>query len=65
MRALLGKEVTAQGESMALDGWHLEVVEAFRVEVGGVWDPADLAKRLFSLLVGEERRRLGLVPKRR
>lgn len=63
--ALLGKKaVTAQGESMVLEAWHLEVVEAFRAEVGG-WDGAVLAKRLFSLLVGEERRRLGLVPRRR
>lgn len=62
--ALLGKKVTAQGEEMVLQAWHLEVVEAFRAEVGG-WDGAVLAKRLFSLLVGEERRRLGLVPRRR
>lgn len=62
--ALLGKKVTAQGEEMVLEAWHLEVVEAFRAEVGG-WDGAVLAKRLFSLLVGEERRRLGLVPRRR
>ena len=61
--ALLGKKVTAQGEAMVLEAWHLEVVEAFRAEVGG-WDGTVLAKRLFSLLVGEERRRLGLVPRR-
>ncbi|KAL2017789.1 hypothetical protein VTK56DRAFT_1652 [Thermocarpiscus australiensis] len=79
---LLGKLVTAQGASMALEGWHLDVVEAFRAEVerdgvgggggggGGTrsrcaWDEAQIAKRVFALLVGEERRRLGLVPARR
>ncbi|KAI1136739.1 hypothetical protein F5Y05DRAFT_102813 [Hypoxylon sp. FL0543] len=59
---LLGKEVAAQGESIVLEPWHLEVVEAFRYEVGG-WDERALAKRLFALIVGEERRRKGLVGK--
>lgn len=57
--ALLGKHVSAQGESMALDQWHLDVVDAFRTELGAgcVWDEHVLSKRLFALLVGEERRR--------
>ncbi|KAI0124464.1 hypothetical protein F4776DRAFT_202318 [Hypoxylon sp. NC0597] len=59
---LLGKEVAAQGESIILDPWHLEVVEAFKKEVGG-WDEHDLAKRLFALIIGEERRRKGLIGK--
>ncbi|KAI0013194.1 hypothetical protein F4779DRAFT_564398 [Xylariaceae sp. FL0662B] len=58
--AILGKEVTAQGERVVLEPWHLEVVEAFRHEVGG-WDEHALAKRVFALLVGEERRRSGRV----
>ena len=29
------------------------------------WDAAQIVKRVFALLVGEERRRLGLVPPRR
>lgn len=71
---LLGKEVTSQGESMILEAWHLDVVDAFKAEIvdgGGRgsgragWDETDLAKRVFALLVGEERRRLGLVPPRR
>ncbi|KAI1083715.1 hypothetical protein F5B20DRAFT_594392 [Whalleya microplaca] len=62
--AILGKEVTAQGERLVLEPWHLEVVEAFRLEVGG-WDERNLAKRLFALLVGEERRRKGRVEKGR
>lgn len=62
--SLLGKIVTSQGERMALEQWHLDVVDAFKREVGG-WPEDALAKRLFSLIVGEERRRVGLVPKRR
>ncbi len=58
--ALKGKMVVAQGVTMALEQWHLDVVDAFRDEVGG-WKEAVLAKRLFALLVGEERRRKGLV----
>ncbi|KAI1102330.1 hypothetical protein F4804DRAFT_353804 [Jackrogersella minutella] len=56
LATLLGKEVAAQGESVLLETWHLEVVEAFRLEVGG-WDDRSLAKRVFALIVGEERRR--------
>ncbi|TLD34064.1 hypothetical protein PspLS_00868 [Pyricularia sp. CBS 133598] len=62
--ALLGKLVSAQGESMALEQWHLDVVDAFRSDLCGgddtlfcAWDEHVLAKRLFALLVGEERRR--------
>ncbi|KAI3394817.1 hypothetical protein diail_2219 [Diaporthe ilicicola] len=62
--SLLGKMVTSQGERMALEQWHLDIVDAFKKEVGG-WPEDALAKRLFSLIVGEERRRDGLVPKRR
>lgn len=69
-RHLLGKHVTAQGETMTLERWHLDVVEAFlsqehasgEGDVGG--GAAQIAKRVFALLVGEERRRLGLVPGR-
>jgi hypothetical protein len=72
-RHLFGKIVTAQGESMPLQEWHLDVVEAFLAEIsrGGdagrrqVWDGTQIAKRVFALLVGEERRRLGMVPSRR
>ncbi|ROW12934.1 hypothetical protein VPNG_04696 [Cytospora leucostoma] len=62
--SLLGKAVASQGEEMVLEQWHLDVVDAFREEVGG-WPEAELAKRLFALIVGEERRSLGLVPRRR
>ncbi|KAB5582716.1 hypothetical protein GE09DRAFT_1076125 [Coniochaeta sp. 2T2.1] len=60
---LLGKHVVAQGETMTLEQWHLDVVEAFAAEIGGgsVWDERTLAKRVFALLVGEERRRNGKV----
>ncbi|RYP11982.1 hypothetical protein DL767_011551 [Monosporascus sp. MG133] len=56
---LRGKEVAAQGARLLLEPWHLEVVEAFRRELGGDacgWDDASLAKRLFALLVAEQRR---------
>ncbi|KAH8906978.1 hypothetical protein BR93DRAFT_649657 [Coniochaeta sp. PMI_546] len=64
---LLGKQVTAQGETMTLEQWHLDVVDAFAAEVGhaSVWDERVLAKRVFALLVGEERRRNGEVDRRR
>lgn len=62
---LLGKQVTSQGESMVLEQWHLDVVDAFAKEAGGGWPEDGLAKRLFALIVGEERRRQGLVPRRR
>ncbi|KAK3315128.1 hypothetical protein B0H66DRAFT_334713 [Apodospora peruviana] len=66
---LLGKQVEAQGETMTLERWHLDIVEAFRRELaagaGGaenvVWTDDALAKRLFALMVGEERRREGRV----
>ncbi|KAH8160064.1 hypothetical protein CIB48_g8180 [Xylaria polymorpha] len=54
--ALLGKEVAAQDASIVLEPWHLDVVEAFRLEVGG-WDERVLAKRVFALVIGEEKRR--------
>lgn len=62
--SLLGKVVTSQGESIELRQPHLDVVDAFKKEVGG-WQEEVLVKRLFALLVGTERRRLGLVPNRR
>ncbi|KAI2632098.1 hypothetical protein GGR54DRAFT_582155 [Hypoxylon sp. NC1633] len=57
---LLGKEVSAQGESLILEPWHLEIIDAFRREVGG-WDDRVMARRLFALIIGEEWRRKGLV----
>lgn len=62
--SLLGKVVTSQGESIELRQPHLDVIDAFKKEVGG-WQEEVLVKRLFALLVGTERRRLGLIPKRR
>ncbi|KAK7228896.1 hypothetical protein V2G26_001066 [Clonostachys chloroleuca] len=52
----LGKKVKSQGEAMVLERWHLDCVDAFRAVVGG-WDEGDLAKRLFSLILAEERRK--------
>ena len=52
----LGKTVKSHGEAMTLEKWHLDCVDAFKAQVGG-WDEAALAKRLFALILGEERRR--------
>lgn len=53
---LLGKEVSAQNAKLVLEPWHLDVVEAFKLEVGG-WDERVLARRLFALIIGEQKRR--------
>ena len=57
---LLGKKVSAQGESMRFEQWHLEAVDEFRGCVPG-WEEKVVATRVFALIVGEERRALGLV----
>ncbi|KAI1155344.1 hypothetical protein F4825DRAFT_71312 [Nemania diffusa] len=54
--ALLGKEVLAQDARLVLEPWHLDVVEAFKLKVGG-WDERVLAKRVFALVIGGEKRR--------
>lgn len=51
----LGKKVRSQGESMVLEQWQLDCVDAFKAVVGG-WDEGVLAKRLFALIMGEEKR---------
>lgn len=53
-----GREIG--NEKMRLEQWHLEAVDEFRGEVPG-WDEAVVAKRVFALLVGEERRKRGIV----
>ncbi|KAL3428173.1 hypothetical protein PVAG01_01682 [Phlyctema vagabunda] len=55
---LLGKVVTSQGERMRLEQWHLEAVDEWREEVPG-WDEVAIAIRLFSLIIGSERRANG------
>ncbi|KAI9158438.1 hypothetical protein HJFPF1_06433 [Paramyrothecium foliicola] len=60
----LGKSVKSHGKAMRLEQWHLDCVDAFKAEVGG-WDEAVLVKRLFALLLGEERRRRDAVEKQR
>ncbi|KAI1471332.1 uncharacterized protein F4812DRAFT_467448 [Daldinia caldariorum] len=52
---LVGRAIAAQGETLVLERWHVDVVEAFAREVGG-WSEASLAKRVFALVVGERRR---------
>ncbi|KAK4070059.1 uncharacterized protein Triagg1_6480 [Trichoderma aggressivum f. europaeum] len=55
-RRYLGKVVTSMGESLVLQKWHLECVDAFKSQIGG-WDEGELAKRLFALILGEAQRR--------
>lgn len=57
---LLGKKVSSQGEEMFFEQWHLEVVDEFRGIVPG-WEEKTIAMRVFALIVGAERRRLGLI----
>lgn len=59
----LGKTVRTRDEGMLLERWHLDCVDAFKAEVGG-WDEADLIRRLFSLIMGEEKRSHGVVERR-
>lgn len=49
---LLGRVASGDGKTMEIEAWHLDVVDAFRAEVGG-WDEGVLAKRLFALVAGE------------
>lgn len=52
----LGKTITSMSESMVLEKWHLECIDAFKSQIGG-WDEGELAKRLFALILGEAKRR--------
>ncbi|PBP18275.1 hypothetical protein BUE80_DR010999 [Diplocarpon rosae] len=56
---LLGKNVTSGDQKMRFEQWHLEVVDEFRGCVPG-WQESIIAMRVFALLVGEEKRALGL-----
>ncbi|KAG9257468.1 uncharacterized protein F5Z01DRAFT_391065 [Emericellopsis atlantica] len=51
---LLGKVFKVKGENILIERWHLDVVDAFCAEVGG-WDAQTVCKRLFCLIVNEER----------
>ncbi|KAK2018998.1 hypothetical protein LZ32DRAFT_634580 [Colletotrichum eremochloae] len=59
---LLGRSVNSHGVSLVMEQWHLDVVDAFKAEVGG-WEEEVLAKRVFSLIVGERLRKEGKAPK--
>ena len=48
---------------MRLQQWHLEVVDEFRGIVPG-WQEKAIAMRLFACIVGEERRKAGLIGRR-
>ncbi|RFU29123.1 hypothetical protein B7463_g7238, partial [Scytalidium lignicola] len=57
---LLGKRLSAQGERIRLEQWHLEIVDEFRGIVPG-WEEIVIAKRLFAIIVGEKQRAAGYV----
>ncbi|KAK2024618.1 hypothetical protein LX32DRAFT_731347 [Colletotrichum zoysiae] len=59
---LLGRSVNSHGISLVMEQWHLDVVDAFKAEVGG-WEEEVLAKRVFSLIVGAQLRKGGKAPK--
>ncbi|KAL0941094.1 uncharacterized protein CTRU02_203857 [Colletotrichum truncatum] len=59
---LLGKAVNSHGSSLVMEQWHLDVVDAFKAEVGG-WEEEMLAKRVFSLIVGDQLRKEGRAPR--
>lgn len=61
---LLGKTVRSMGESMVFEQWHLEAVDEFRGCVPG-WEEKVIAMRLFSLILGAERRARGVSTERR
>ncbi|KAG6034085.1 hypothetical protein E4U41_006698 [Claviceps citrina] len=61
---LLGKTVRSHGQSMTLQRWHLDCVDAFNGHVGG-WDEGVLAKRLVALIMAEQRRGRGRGGQRR
>lgn len=52
----IGMYVNSKGESMKLERWHVDCVDAFSVYVGG-WDEEELVKRLASVILGEDRRK--------
>ncbi|KAH8819988.1 hypothetical protein F5884DRAFT_643019, partial [Xylogone sp. PMI_703] len=55
---LLGKRLSAQGERIRLEQWHLEIIDEFRGTVPG-WEEVVIAKRLFAIIVGEKQRAAG------
>ncbi|TDZ23367.1 hypothetical protein Cob_v003875 [Colletotrichum orbiculare MAFF 240422] len=55
---LLGRHISSHGTSLPMEQWHLDVVDAFKAEVGG-WEEEILAKRVFALVVGEKIRKEG------
>lgn len=60
-QSFLGKTVWSHGESLKLEQWHLECVDAFKAIVGG-WDERSLCMRLFSLIKSEEKRAREVAP---
>jgi serine/arginine repetitive matrix protein 2 len=55
----LGKKVEAQGETIRLEEWHLDICACFMDEVEG-WEESVVARRLFAIIIGEKRRKAGL-----
>ncbi|KAL1913654.1 hypothetical protein Sste5344_000618 [Sporothrix stenoceras] len=55
-RHLLHKIVHAERVAMLIKRWHLDVVDLFALRSGRVFNEHYLVRRLFSLLISEERR---------
>ncbi|CAK7197702.1 hypothetical protein SEUCBS139899_000350 [Sporothrix eucalyptigena] len=53
---LLNKIVHTKHTAMLVKSWHADVVDVFMARSGYMWNEHYLMRRLFSLLLGEERR---------
>lgn len=57
----LGMKIVSDGTILVLQQWHLDIVARFMYDerVAPGWDEGIIAKRLFAIIVGEERRAKG------
>lgn len=53
--ALQRKVVHTEKEGMLIKDWHLDIVDAFYIKAGRIWNHHYLLRRLFSLFIGEAR----------
>lgn len=60
---LVGQTISSHGEKLVLNPWHLSVIDAFKADVGGVWDELTLARRLFGVIVADGLRKEGREPR--
>ncbi|KAK3986232.1 hypothetical protein QBC44DRAFT_273469 [Cladorrhinum sp. PSN332] len=71
---VIGKVNNPDQEHIVLEQWHVDIIHAFKKEMESPesqaheverWDELDLARRLFAVILGEQRRREGKVDRRR